>query len=149
MNALAYSTISNMVLRQVTSISTPLGLWKKLDELYTVMKFPNKIYLLKRFFSFKMDFSKDLDENLDEFNKTTMALMSNGENIIDDHIVLNALLDSYSNLEDDMEHGRDTLTSEIVINSLRSTKLDLKMKGKVSTNGEGLFVRRRPTAKKN
>ncbi|KAL5565472.1 hypothetical protein UlMin_028636 [Ulmus minor] len=48
-----------------------------------------------------------------------------------------------------MEYGRDTLTSEIVINSLRSKELDLKMKGKASSNGEGLFVRGRPTAKKN
>ncbi|KAL5549287.1 hypothetical protein UlMin_004518 [Ulmus minor] len=48
-----------------------------------------------------------------------------------------------------MEYGRDTLTSEIVINYLRSKELDLKMKGKASTNGEWLFVRGRPTAKKN
>ncbi|KAL5569169.1 hypothetical protein UlMin_025744 [Ulmus minor] len=48
-----------------------------------------------------------------------------------------------------MEYGRDTLTFEIVINSLRSKELDLKMKGKASSNGEGLFVRGRPTAKKN
>ncbi|KAL5569740.1 hypothetical protein UlMin_026315 [Ulmus minor] len=127
MNALAYSTIylhlSDIVLRQVTD-----------------------------FFGFKMDFSKDLDENLDEFNKITMALMSNGENFTDEHfavILLNALPDSYSNLKDAMEYGRDTLTSEIVINSLRSKELNLKMKGKASSNGEGLFVRGRPTAKKN
>ncbi|KAL5582021.1 hypothetical protein UlMin_014463 [Ulmus minor] len=92
------------------------------------------------------------DENLDEFNKITMALMSNGEKFTDEHfavILLNALPDSYSNLKDAMEYGRDTLTSEIVINSLRSKELDLKMKGKASSNGEGLFVRGRPTAKKN
>ncbi|KAL5576887.1 hypothetical protein UlMin_018586 [Ulmus minor] len=106
----------------------------------------------EEFFGFKMDFSKDLDENLDEFNKITMALMSNGEKFTDEHfavILLNALPDSYSNLKDAMEYGRDTLTSEIVINSLRSKELDLKMKGKASSNGEGLFVRGRHTAKKN
>ncbi|KAL5553358.1 hypothetical protein UlMin_040759 [Ulmus minor] len=105
-----------------------------------------------RFFGFKMDFSKDLDKNLDEFNKITMALMSNGEKFTYEHfavIFLNPLPDSYSNLKDVMEYGRDTLTSEIVINSLRSKELDLKMKGKASSNGEGLFVRGRPTAKKN
>ncbi|KAL5567516.1 hypothetical protein UlMin_024091 [Ulmus minor] len=93
-----------------------------------------------------------LNENLDEFNKITMALMSNGEKFTDEHIaviLLNALPDSYSNLKDAMEYGRDTLTSEIIINSLRSKELDLKMKRKISTNGEGLFVRGRRIAKKN
>ena len=84
MNSLAYSTIylhlSYIVMRQVTSITTPLGLWKKLDELYAIKNLPNKIYLLKRFFGFKMNLSKDLDVNHDEFNKITMALMGNGEN---------------------------------------------------------------------
>ncbi|KAL5573220.1 hypothetical protein UlMin_022817 [Ulmus minor] len=106
----------------------------------------------EEFFGFKMDFSKDLGENLDEFNKITMTLMSNGEKFTNEHIVvilLNALSDSYSNLKDAIKYGRDTLTSEIVINSLRSKEFDLKMKGKASTNGEGLFVRGRPTAKKN
>ncbi|KAL5540292.1 hypothetical protein UlMin_042775 [Ulmus minor] len=127
MNVLAYNTIylhlSDIVLRQVTGITTPLGLWKKLVELYAVKNLSNKIYLLKRFFGFKMDFSKDLDENLDEFNKKTMALMNNAEKFTDEHIaiiLLNAFPDSYSNLKDTMEYGRDTLTSEIVINSLRS-----------------------------
>ena len=89
---LAYNTIylhlSKIVLRQVICITTPLHLWKKLDELYVVKNFPNKIYLLKRFFGFKMDLSKDLDVNHDEFNKITMALMGNGEKFTDEHIAI-------------------------------------------------------------
>ncbi|KAL5567862.1 hypothetical protein UlMin_024437 [Ulmus minor] len=86
----------------------------------------DEIEEMNRFFGFKMDFSKDLDENLDEFNKKTIALMSNAKKFTDEHIaiiLLNALPDSYSNLKDAMEYGRDTLTSEIVINSLRSNNM--------------------------
>ena len=99
-----------------------------------------------------MDFSKDLDENLYEFNKIIMALESLGEIFLDKHIVVilfNSFRDTFSKLKDTMKFGRDTLTSKIVINSLKSKELDLKMKEKGSTNGEGLFVRGRPIVKNN
>ena len=107
MNAWAYNTIylhfSDIVLRKVTSITTTLGIWKKLDELYVVRNLPNKIYPLKRFFGFKMDLSKDLDEKLDEINKITMALVRNGKKFTYEHIVvmlLNALPYSYNSMRD-------------------------------------------------
>ena len=50
-------------------------------------------------------------------------------------------------MKDAVEYGKDTLTFEIVINSLKYNELDLKMKDKCSI--EGLYVRGRPTTKNN
>ena len=61
----AYSTLflhlSNNVLRQVDGLEIATEIWKKLDELYLAKSLPNKIYLLERFFGFKMDTSKTID----------------------------------------------------------------------------------------
>ena len=64
-------------------------------------------------------------------------------------ILLNTLPETFSNSKDTIKFRRDILTSKIVINSLKSKELELKMKGKGSTNGEWLLVGGRPTAKNN
>lgn len=37
---------------------------------------PNKFYLLKRFFNFKIDYSKNLDDNLDVFKKRVQDIIN-------------------------------------------------------------------------
>ena len=75
---LLYSTIilhlSDNVLRKVDDTKTTADLWKKLESLFLVTTLPNKIFLLEQFFSFKMDVSKDLDANLNEFNRFCLNL---------------------------------------------------------------------------
>lgn len=41
----------------------------------------NKIYLKERFFTFKMDPTKSLEENLDDFNMVCTELTNTGETI--------------------------------------------------------------------
>lgn len=48
--------------------------WTKLEAKYVIKTFPNKCYLLKLLFSFKMNFSVDLEENLNRFTKLTQNL---------------------------------------------------------------------------
>ena len=49
--------------------TTIVGLWLKLGSLYMTKSLMNRIYLKVKLFGFKMQEDKNLDENLDEFNK--------------------------------------------------------------------------------
>ena len=74
---IAFSTIilhlSDSILRKVDEAKSTAKLWKKLEALYMVKTLPNKIFLLEKFFGFKMDTSKDLDTNLDDRTAPTMG----------------------------------------------------------------------------
>ena len=74
----AYSIIilylSDNVLRQVSKETTAEGIWMKLESLYMTKSLTNRIYLKAKFFGFKMQEDKSLDENLDEFNKIVIDL---------------------------------------------------------------------------
>ena len=146
---IAYSTIILLlldnVLRKVDDTKTTADLWKKLESLFLVTTLPNKIFLLEQFFSFKMDVSKDLDANLDEFNRLCLNLANCEQNFSDEHfavILLNSLPDSYREIKNAIKYGRDSLTFETVVSALKSRDLELRNE----TKGEGLITRgRTPT----
>ena len=130
------------VMRECDGLEIVAELWKKLDDFYPVKTPPNKLYLLKRLFSFKINMSKELHQNLDEFNKIVLDLVSCNIKFEDDQldvILLLALPESFDNLINVIEYGRDTLTKEIMINSIKYHDFKSKMKG--NTKGEGLSVR--------
>lgn len=60
----------------------------KLEELYLVKSLPNKIFLLERFFSFKKDLSKDLDCNLDTFNKLVQDITNARDKVSEENKVV-------------------------------------------------------------
>ena len=59
MKKAAYSNIflhlSDSVTRECGDSEDPATIWKKLDELFLTKTLPNKIYLLKQIFTFRMD----------------------------------------------------------------------------------------------
>ena len=64
-----------------------------------------------------------LDDNLDVFNKLVQNIINCGEIVSEEYktiILLNVIPNTYK------EDGRDTLTPEIVIDSLRSKEMELK-----------------------
>ncbi|KAL5576485.1 hypothetical protein UlMin_018184 [Ulmus minor] len=112
----AYSTIflylTDNVLRQMDGLETAAAIWKKLDELYLVKSLPNKIYLLEQFFGFKMDTSKTVDQNLDNFNKILLDLGNSGKKFEDEDvsvILLNSLPNSFDEVKTAIKYGRDTI----------------------------------------
>ncbi|KAL5564372.1 hypothetical protein UlMin_027536 [Ulmus minor] len=123
----AYSTLflhlSDNVLRQVDGLEIIAEIWKKLEELYLVKSLPNKIYLLERFFGFRMDTSKTIDQNLDNFNKLILDLGNFGKKFKDEDvsvILLNSLPESFNEVRSVIKYGRDSLTTSIVINAIKS-----------------------------
>ncbi|TXG53835.1 hypothetical protein EZV62_019091 [Acer yangbiense] len=132
------------VLREVNDETTACNVWKKLESLYMTKSLSNKIYLNERLFSFKMDPSKGLGQNLDEFKKMTIELANVGEKekLSDENeaiILLNSLLESFKDVKAAIKYGRTSLSLEECISALKSKELELKIERKDS--GENLFVR--------
>lgn len=120
MDEIAFSLIilylGDNVLRQVDCETTAASLWEKLEKLYISKSLPNKIYLKENLFGYRMDSSKSLDENLDEFNKICLELAGTGEKMSDENqaiILLNSLPDSYKEIKAAIKYGRDSLTLDL------------------------------------
>ncbi|CAH9052304.1 unnamed protein product, partial [Cuscuta europaea] len=154
MNETACSTIylnlSDYVLRKVGILDSAKKLWDKLDDLYTDTSLPGKLFLLEKFFRFRLDLTKDIDENLDIFNKLIQNIKQSGDKHIDDYtavVLLNAIPDSYNDVKSAIKYGRDDVTLDIVVNGLKSKELDLKHNRSISSqpkdSGEAMFVRGR------
>ena len=144
-HSLLILNFSDNVLRQVDDKDTTLKVWKKVDSLYMVKSLSNKIYLKEQLFGFKMDPSKNLQENLDDFKKITVGLANIDERISDENqaiIILNSLTDLYKDLKAAIKYGRESLSLDDVLGALRSRDLELKSERK--TNSESLQVKGRP-----
>ncbi|XP_022899443.1 uncharacterized protein LOC111412760 [Olea europaea var. sylvestris] len=72
---------SNSVIREVGKTETAEEIWTKLESLYKTKSLPNKCYLWKQFFIFKFDPHLDLEANLDRFNKLTQNLTNSSETL--------------------------------------------------------------------
>ncbi|KAK0590137.1 hypothetical protein LWI29_023132 [Acer saccharum] len=122
--------LSDNVLREVNEETTAYGVWNKLESLYMTKSLTNKIYLKERHFGFKMNPSKGLGQNLDEFKKMTIELANAGEKkkkLSDENetiILLNSLLESFKDVKAAIKYGRTSLSLEECIFALKSTNLN-------------------------
>ena len=128
-NLLILNLVDN-VLRQADKEDTAFKIWKKLESLYMEKSLSNKIYLKEQLFGFRMDSSKSLEENLDDFKKITVALANIEEKISNENlaiIILNSLPDMFKDLKSAIKYGRDSLSLEDVLGALRYKDLEIKI----------------------
>ncbi|KAL2232096.1 UNVERIFIED_CONTAM: hypothetical protein Sindi_1389600 [Sesamum indicum] len=130
----AYSSIilnlSDNVLRKVGKQSSSKDLWEKLEDLYTETSLPSKLFLLEKKFHYKLDLSKSIDENLDDFTKLIQDIKLTGDKNIDEYspiVLLNAIPKSYSDAKAAIKYGRDSVNLDTVVNGLKSKEMDLKV----------------------
>lgn len=126
MAKIAYSTVilylADNVLRRVSAIDNVSDLWTKLDELFLSKSLANKIYLKERLFDFKMDSSKGLEENIDDFCRICLDLVNASEKLDGENqvvILLNSLPDKYKEVKSDIRYECDKLTFDIVFDALQ------------------------------
>ncbi|KAK0573894.1 hypothetical protein LWI29_015123 [Acer saccharum] len=105
------------ILREVNDETSAFSVWKKLEGLYLTKSLTNKIYLKERLFGFKMDHSKGLGQNLDEFKKMIIELANARENekLSDENkaiILLNSLPESFKDVKAAIKYGRTSLSLE-------------------------------------
>ncbi|KAL0290776.1 UNVERIFIED_CONTAM: Retrovirus-related Pol polyprotein from transposon TNT 1-94 [Sesamum angustifolium] len=129
----AYSSIilnlSDSVIRKVGKQNSAKELWDRLEELFTETSLPSKLFLLEKFFRYKLDMSKNIDENIDEFTKLVQDIKLTGDKNIDDYtpiVLLNAIPDAYSDVKAAIKYGRDNVCLDTVINGLKSKEMDIK-----------------------
>ena len=140
-------SLGDDVLREVCKEKTVSGVWKRLDSLYMTKSIPNRLYAKQRLYSYKMDESRGVLEQLSEFHKIVQDLENIEEERLKDEdkavILLNALPSEYDYFQDTMVYGREhQLTLEEVESSIRS-KEQKKRHGVVSnpSQGEGLNIK--------
>lgn len=96
-----------------------------------------------------MDPTKNLDENLDDFNTLCTELVNSGEEMkgVDQAVILlNSLSDSYKEIKAALKYGRDKLSVDMVLDALRTKELELKSEKK---ENDALFVKGRQSQHQN
>ncbi|KAL0454352.1 UNVERIFIED_CONTAM: hypothetical protein Slati_0774400 [Sesamum latifolium] len=148
---IAYSSIilnlSDTVIRKEGTQNSARELWEKLEEVYTETSLPTKLFLLEKFFKYKLDLSK----NIDEFTKLIQDIKLTGDKSIDDYspiVLFNAIPDTYNDVKSAIKYGRDSVNLETVINGLKSKEIDLKT-NKPSQNSNEINMVRGRTKNRN
>lgn len=120
------------------------------------LRLPNRIYLKQQFAGFKMDDSKSIEENMDDFLKLIGDLASLNINVSDEDQaiqLLTGLPPQYEALVHTLKYGtgKDTLTVREVVSSAYAKEIELKQKsllGKAGKSSEGLYVESRGRSNK-
>ncbi|XP_038887098.1 uncharacterized protein LOC120077280 [Benincasa hispida] len=130
----AYGTIilnvTDSVLRQIMDQPTVYALWNKLNEIYLNKDFPNKNFLRERFFTYKMDPTKSLTDNLNEFKRLSSEFRSIGDNIGEENeafILFNSLPETFKDVKTALKYSRKRITIDAIISAVRVKELELQM----------------------
>ncbi|KAL0361624.1 UNVERIFIED_CONTAM: Retrovirus-related Pol polyprotein from transposon TNT 1-94 [Sesamum radiatum] len=152
----AYSSIilnlSDSVIRKVGNQNSAKDLWDKLDELYTESSLPSKLFLLEKFFRYKLDVSKTIDDDIDDFTKLIQDIKLTGDKNIDDYspiVLLNVISKTYGDIKSAIKYGRDSVNLETVISGLKSKEIDLRSSKPIQNQPEVNLVRGRTKNRNN
>ncbi|KAK4392578.1 Retrovirus-related Pol polyprotein from transposon TNT 1-94 [Sesamum angolense] len=102
---------------------------------------------------YKLDMSKNIDENIDEFTKLIQDIKLTGDKNIDDYspiVLLNAIPETYGDVKAAIKYGRDNVQLETVVSGLKSKEIDLKIsKSSQNTSEVNFNVRHVPDLAQN
>jgi len=138
---LIFLYLGDNVIRKVDGMDNPIDLWNKL------MTAPNLVYLKGMLFNFKMDASKSMDKNIDEF--TRLILLSRGTDqalgdTSEPMILLNSLSEDYNVVKHLLQYIIPRL--ELVIFGIKARELELNTSKKLGNN---LFIKGKSDKKSN
>lgn len=107
---------------------------------------PNEIFMREKLFTYWMNSSKTLDENIDEFKKLISWLNQSGEKIetqSESTILLNSLAEAYKEVKSVLKYGRgrDSITVDSIISATKCNELEFNNDFKTTRNGESLFTK--------
>ena len=144
----AYGTLiinlSDNVIRQVLEEETSYKIFKKLESLYVTKDLPNKMYRREKFFTYKMDPSKTLTYNIDEFKKIVSNFKSLEDKLSDEneaYVLLNSLPEAYKDVKNALKYDRDSVKTKTIIWTLRTRELEIQSSQKEHHSGDDLFVK--------
>ena len=146
---LIFLHLGDSVIRKVDGMNTLIELWNKLESLYSVLSTPNLVYLKGMLFNFKMNVSKSMDENIDEFTKFTLLLRGTHQALGDTSeamILLNSLPDDFNVVKHALQYTDIVPTLDLVISGIKARELELNTSKKSVNN---LFVKGKSDKKNN
>jgi len=129
------------MIRKVNGMTNPLDLWNRLESLCAVVSAPNLVYLKGMLFNFKMNASKSINDNIDEFIKLTLMLRGTDQALGDTSeamILLNSLSDDYNVVKHTLQYTNIVPTLKLVISGIKARELELHTSKKPGNN---LFVK--------
>ncbi|KAL8470418.1 hypothetical protein ACS0TY_033050 [Phlomoides rotata] len=122
-------------LREVCKEKTAIDVWRKLESLYQTKSVSNKLYVKQKLLDFRMLDGKDLNEQLDTFNRYIDDLEDLDVKMEDDDkalMLLNALPRSLDNFKDSVLFGnQDGVSYDSVLTAVK-TKI-LRVQGRDAT----------------
>ena len=138
---LIFLHLADSVIRKVDGMDNPLDLWSKLDSLYSVVSAPNLVFLKGMLFNYKMDSSKSMDENIDEFTKMTLLLKGTDQALGDSSeamILLNSLPPEYQVVKNALQYTGTVPKLDLIISGIKARELELNANKR---NGNSLYVK--------
>ena len=120
--------LSDNVIRQILEEDTAHKIWKKLENLYAIKDLPNKMYMREKFFTYKMDPSNNLTDNLDE-KYVVSEFKSLEDKLIDDNeafVLLNSVPEAYKEVKNALKYDRDSVKTDAIILALRTRELKIQ-----------------------
>ncbi|KAL8462441.1 hypothetical protein ACS0TY_032644 [Phlomoides rotata] len=124
--------LGNKPLREVSKEKTAIDVWRKLESLYQTKSVSNKLYVKQKLLDFRMSEDKDLDEQLDTFNRYIDDLEDLDVKLEDDDkalMLLNALPRSLDNFKDSVLFGNQDGVSYDKVLAAVKTKI-LRVQGR-------------------
>ncbi|KAL8534900.1 hypothetical protein ACS0TY_010801 [Phlomoides rotata] len=137
-------------LREVCKEKTAIEVWRKLKSLYQTKSVSNKLYVKQKLLDFRMSDGKDLNEQLDIFNRYIDDLEDLDVKMDDDDkalMLLNALPKSLDSFKDSVLFGNqdgvsyDTVLTAVKTKILRVQGRDIKAEKKAHDPAESLNIK--------
>ena len=95
--------------------------------------------------AFQMDSSKDIDANLDDFNKLLHDLKLAGDNTIEKYapqILLGSIPETFSEVKSALKYGGSKVNCDMIVNGLKEKESELKLLKSKPLHGEVMYVNR-------
>lgn len=138
--------VGDKVLRKIDRSKTAAEAWSLLERLDMVQTLLNRVYLQLKVYTFMMQESRSIEENIDEFLKM-IADLSNLNIEVPDEVQAVLLLSSlparYDLLKETLKYGREGIRFDEVVSAAKSKELELRDLPRSKSNAEGLYVRGR------
>ena len=143
---LIFMSVGDHVLRKLDKCTSAAEVWELLDRLYMAKILPNRVHAQLKVYSFRMQDSRTVDENVDDFLKLIADLNNLSIEIPEEvHaiLLLNALPSRYDFLKETLKYSREAIRVDEIVSAARSKEMEYKDAPSSRTSGESNFVRGR------
>ena len=147
-----FLNVGDKVLRKIEHYKTAAEAWSLLDHLYMVKTLPNRVNLQLKVYNYRMEDSRSLEENVDEFLKMISDLNNlqiQVPNEVQAIVILSALPARFDMLKETLKYGRDEIRFDDVVSAVKSKELELRDTPGSKPAAEGLYVRGRQETRGN